>query len=235
MAKNKLKKFAELNKFDRVFQPAFDEVYKKDYALKGHWAEEVFGNDHPIILELGCGKGEYTLGLAKKFPCKNVIGVDIKGARIWKGARQVYEEQILNSAFLRTRIELIDSFFARDEVQEIWLTFPDPQEKKRRMKKRLSGPRFLTLYQHFLVNMGIVHLKTDSDKLFEYTLNMARFNDLNILYHTTDLYRRKPEDEILEIRTFYEKMFLEEGKTINYLKFRLPQKQPIKELPDEGR
>ncbi len=149
LSKNKHKKFEELNSFERVFQPGFDEFFDTDYRLKGKWKREVFGNDHPLVLELGCGKGEYTIGLAKKFTDMNFIGVDIKGARMWKGAKISNVEDIRNSAFLRTRIEFISAFFGRDEVGEIWITFPDPQLKKRRNKKRLTGSLFLKKYQEF--------------------------------------------------------------------------------------
>lgn len=233
LSKNKLKKFEETREFERVFQPEFEEVYQRDYPLKGKWNKEVFKNNNPVILELGCGKGEYTVGLAREYPGKNFIGVDIKGARLWKGARESNEEQILNSGFLRTRIEFIESFFAEDEIEEIWLTFPDPQPKKRRMKKRLSGPRFLQMYQKFLVNNGIVHLKTDSRILFDYTLELVKYNGLEILYFTNDLYNSGLEDRILGIKTFYEKQYLSQGIAINYLKFRLPSAQTISELPDE--
>lgn len=233
MSKNKLKKFEETRQFDRVFQPEFNEVFQKDYYLKGKWNKEVFKNNNPIILELGCGKGEYTVGLAKEYKDKNFIGVDIKGARIWKGARESNEQNILNSGFLRTRIEFIDSFFEKNEVDEIWLTFPDPQAKKRRRKKRLSGPRFLNLYQRFLKNGGIIHLKTDSRLLFDYTIQIIHYNQLELLYSSQDLYSSGLDDKILDIKTFYEKQYLEQGIPINYLKFRLPSNKEITDLPDE--
>lgn len=234
MSKNKLRKFEENKSFDRLIQPEFDEVFQKDHPLKGKWNIEVFNNNKPIILELGCGKGEYTIGLAKEFSEKNFLGVDIKGARIWKGAKESNEKNILNAAFLRTRIELIDSFFNKDEIDEIWLTFPDPQIKKRRMKKRLSGPRFLNLYQKFLKPSGIIHLKTDSKTLYDYTLAVVKFNNLKIEYHTDDLYQSDLNDKILNIQTFYEKQFLDQGKKINYLKFRLHPDTAIEDIPDEN-
>ncbi|MCF8380797.1 MAG: tRNA (guanosine(46)-N7)-methyltransferase TrmB [Bacteroidales bacterium] len=232
MSKNKLQKFDETLNFKRVYQPAFDEVHKKNYFLKGLWSKEVFNNDQPLVLELGCGKGEYTIGLAQHFPEKNFLGVDIKGARIWRGAKTSNEENIQNSGFLRTRIEIIDSFFAEDEVEEIWLTFPDPQLKKRRTKKRLSGSRFLFLYQKFLKSNGIIHLKTDSKVLYQYTLDLVNHNKLELLFYTDDLYHSGLKDEILQIQTFYEKQYLAEGMKINYLKFRLPKNVKIEELPD---
>lgn len=233
MSKNKLKKFEETRQFKRVFQPPFEEVFRKDYRLKGRWKNEVFGNGHPLILELGCGKGEYTIGLAKEFPEKNFLGVDIKGARIWKGAKQSNHENILNSGFLRTRIEFINSFFAEDEVDEIWLTFPDPQVKNRRRKKRLTSPRFLNSYRKFLKNNGIIHLKTDSRMLFDYTFELIKHNGLEPIVATSDLYDSGLEDRILGIKTFYEKQYLSEGIKINYLKFRLPSGLEISDLPDE--
>lgn len=233
MSKNKLRKFEETREFKRVFQPPFEEVFQRDYPLKGNWNKEVYGNNNPLVLELGCGKGEYTIGMAKHYQDKNFLGVDIKGARIWKGAKISNEENILNSAFLRTRIEFIESFFAPGEVEEIWLTFPDPQAKERRMKKRLSGPRFLSLYQKFLIPNGVVHLKTDSSLLYEYTLELVKYNQFEVLFTTNDLYNSGLKDDILGIKTFYENQYLAQGIKINYMKFRLPAGKMIMELPDE--
>ena len=160
--------------FDNVFQPSFKQVFQKDFKLKGQWASRYFRNENPIILELGCGKGEYTIGLAERFPDINFIGIDIKGARIWTGAKKAYLEKIPNVAFIRTRIEFINSFFSPAEVDEIWLTFPDPQLKKRRNKKRLTSARFLNLYRGFLKDRGIIQLKTDNPILYEYTLELAK-------------------------------------------------------------
>jgi tRNA (guanine-N7-)-methyltransferase len=231
VGKNKLARFNELTRLDRVFQPSFDEVFGKDHSLKGNWAGKVFKNNKPIVLELGCGKGEYTVGLARCFPDKNFIGVDIKGARIWKGAKTINEEDILNAAFLRTRIEWIGSFFAGNEVSEIWLTFPDPQEKKRRAKKRLSGSIFLNSYRSFLQPGGIVHLKTDNQVLFDYTLALAKFNKFEIEYSSEDLYQSGYADEILEIKTFYEQQYLSQGIPIKYIKFHLGASTEIIESP----
>ncbi len=219
--------------FERVFQPDFEEVFRKDHYLKGNWAERVFKNNNPVVLELGCGKGEYTIGLSQLHPEKNFIGVDIKGARIWKGARNANENNIQNVAFVRTRIEFIESFFGPDEVDEIWITFPDPQLKKRRNKKRLTGSRFLNHYRQFLVDQGVVHLKTDNDIMYAYTRSIAEFNGLEIVNATGDLYHSKLADEVLSIRTYYEKQFLNEGSNINYISFRLPSGEEIKEFPDE--
>ena len=233
MGKNKLKKFNELNHFDRVYQPLLKEVIDKDYTLKGRWNSEVFKNDNPIVLELGCGKGEYTVGLALLNQNRNYIGIDIKGARIWKGAKTANESELKNVAFLRTRIELIQSFFQPGEVDEIWITFPDPQLKKRRNKKRLSGKTFLNLYRNLLKDNGLIHLKTDNDVLYNYTLKLAKYNKLEILKETTDLYASDFLDQVLSIRTYYENQFLEEGIKINYLSFRLPSGKVISEIDHE--
>ena len=233
MGKNKLSRFRELENLERVFQPPFEEVFRKDYHLKGKWCTEVFGNDYALVLELGCGKGEYTIGLAEADPLRNYMGVDIKGARIWKGARTASDQEIPNVAFLRTRIEFIESFFGHGEVQEIWITFPDPQEKKRRQKKRLTGALFLNRYRKFLVDQGTVHLKTDNLPLYQYTLELARFNQLQIDRFTEDLYRESWNDATSAIQTYYESRFLAEGSKINYLQFRLPSDRDINELPDD--
>lgn len=219
--------------FERVFQPEFEAVFNRDFHLKGEWAREVFDNDHPVLLELGCGKGEYTIGMATMFPGKNFIGVDIKGARIWKGAKTANERSMNNVAFLRIRIEFIESFFGRAEIEEIWITFPDPQLKKRRNKKRLTGPRFLNHYRTFLKDHGIVHLKTDNYILFRYTAQLARHNGLEIIAETDDLYHSALLDDPLSIQTTYEKQFLDEGSNINYIAFRLPQNAEIKDLPED--
>ncbi|MEX0987728.1 MAG: tRNA (guanosine(46)-N7)-methyltransferase TrmB [Bacteroidales bacterium] len=231
MSKNKLQKFSEMETFQRVFQPGFDEVYRKEFHLKGKWASEVFGNSYPLVLELGCGKGEYTVGQAGIHTDRNYIGIDIKGARLWRGARTANEEDLMNVAFLRTRIEFIESFFSVGEVDEIWITFPDPQLKRRRNKKRLTGSRFLNSYRTFLKDNGIIHLKTDNDELFLYTRALAEYNKLEILAETSDLYNSSLLNESLSIKTFYEKQFLSEGSTINYISFRLPSGRQINEIP----
>ncbi len=220
-----------MESFERVFQPSFEEVYNKDYYLKGKWSAMVFHNDQPLVLELGCGKGEYTVNLARKFPGKNFIGIDIKGARLWRGAKIANEHNLFNAAFLRTRIEMIESFFGMDEVSEIWITFPDPQVKKRRNKKRLTSSRFLNHYRQFLADQGVVHLKTDNDILFSYTRDLVIYNELELLAATHDLYHSEIRDDVLSIQTFYEKQFLAEGKNINYLAFRLNKNRIIKESP----
>lgn len=233
MSKNKLQKFKEMEAFDRVFQPGFEEIYKTDFALKGKWVEEVFHNNNPITLELGCGKGEYTVNLAKLFPERNFIGVDIKGARIWKGAKTANEMDLKNVAFLRTRVEMIQSFFAKDEVEEIWITFPDPQLKKKRNKKRLTAARFLNLYKNILIDKGLVHLKTDSDVLHHYTRKLLKHNKLKVLKQSEDLYGAGLDDDVLRIKTFYEKQFLDEGCKITYISFQLPSKGLIEEISDD--
>ncbi|PLX05420.1 MAG: tRNA (guanosine(46)-N7)-methyltransferase TrmB, partial [Marinilabiliales bacterium] len=199
----------------------YKDVLNKDLHLKGKWCSHVFHNSNPITLELGCGKGEYTVGLAKRFPKKNFIGIDIKGARMWKGAKTANESKIENAAFLRTRIEFINSFFAENEIDEIWITFPDPQMKKRREKKRLSGAAFLNRYKQFLTPEGIVHLKTDSLFLHKYTLEVIKENNLPLLYSSDNIYAEELHSDALSIRTFYETFFLKNGKNITYLKFQL--------------
>jgi tRNA (guanine-N7-)-methyltransferase len=228
LAKKKLARWAELNSFSHVIQPAFEDVFRKDHELKGKWHEEWFKNDNPIVLELGCGKGEYTVNLASKYPGKNFIGVDIKGHRMWRGAKEAKEKNLTNAAFLRTRIEFIRSFFAQGEVDEIWITFPDPQLKQSRESKRLPGAYFLNLYRAFLKDNGIVHLKTDCRALYDYTLSIVRANNLEIITSTADLHNELPGNEMLAIRTFYEEMFLKDNVPITYLSFRLPNEKVIK-------
>lgn len=234
MGKKKLQRFRELENLERVFQPPLEEIFRKDFHLKGRWNREVFGNDHPLVLELGCGKGEYTVGLARRYPEVNFMGMDIKGARMWTGAKTAREEGLGNVAFLRTRIEFIHSFFAGDEVDEIWITFPDPQEKKKKKKKRLPGAQFLNRYRNFLIDGGLVHLKTDNRNLYLDTLELVKFNGLEIIRHSDDIYSTDWKDVITGIRTYYEKRFLSEGKQINYICFSLPSGKEILPLPDES-
>lgn len=222
MGKNKLEKFAQMETFENVVQPGLDEVINKDYKLKGNWKSTYFKNNNPIVLELGCGKGEYTVGLAERYPDKNFIGVDIKGARMWRGASLSIQKGIWNTAFLRTRIEHITSFFAPGEVSEIWITFPDPQEKRVRAKKRLTSSKFLAMYQKFIEPSGYIHLKTDNSLLYEYTYQLALQNKLDIKVNTNNLYQSGVDDEaLLSIQTFYESQFLAQGIPIKYLKFTL--------------
>lgn len=220
MGKNKLKKFAEMDTLQCVMQYPYWRVQKEAFPLRGHWRDSYFGNSNPIVLELGCGKGEYTTGLARRFPAKNHIGVDCKGARMYTGARQATDEAMGNVAFLRTDIELIDHFFAPGEVDEIWITFPDPQMKKAR--KRLTGTRFLELYRQIIRDGGIVHLKTDSPFLYNYTAALIQTNGLTANVNTADLYHSGLDDDILQIKTYYEQQWLARGLTIKYLQFALP-------------
>lgn len=213
--------------FDRVIEPPFEDVFRSEHELRGKWNSEWFRNNNPIILELGCGRGEYTVGLASHYPDKNIIGIDIKGARMWRGAKDAHILGLPNATFLRTRIEVTGSFFAPGEVDEIWLTFPDPQMKRIREKKRLSGPQFLNLYRRFLKDRGIVHLKTDCRELYDYTLALAQVNGLEIISSVTDLYLQMPGDPLLSIKTHYEELFLKQGVPITYLSFRLPDEKEI--------
>jgi tRNA (guanine-N7-)-methyltransferase len=218
-SKNKLKRFSENNTFPNVIQPLREEVLS-GFQWKGKW-HSFFDNNHPIILELGCGKGEYTLAMAQRNPEFNYIGIDIKGARFWRGAKTAVEENITNVAFLRTQIELIDLCFAENEIAEIWITFPDPQIKIKRTKHRLTNKSFLDKYQHILQPNGIVHLKTDSEFLHGYTLGLLSGLGYPILYANNDVYHQEGAPAIVtEVQTFYEKMF--SHKDITYLQFKFP-------------
>lgn len=234
MGHGKLKKFAENETFRCLLQPAASEVLVKgsrelvlnDHAIKGNWGREMFGNDNPIVLELGCGGGEYTIALAERNPSVNYIGVDIKGARLWKGAKYATGHALPNVAFLRTRIEFITAFFAPSEVSEIWLTFSDPQLSGSE-NSRLSSPMFLDRYRSFLVPGGIIHLKTDSRFLYEYTMSVIRANGLRIIESSTDVYSDDIGGVVTSVQTFYEKMFLEMGLPITYLAFRIDHEGPF--------
>jgi tRNA (guanine-N7-)-methyltransferase len=227
VGKDKLARWAEMRSFGNVIQPDIRKIKASVYPLKGRWNEDHFRNNHPIVLELGCGRGEYTVGLSLKFPLKNFIGIDIKGARMWRGAKTAIENNIPNALFLRTRIEFINSFFSVDEVDEIWITFPDPYPKRRNADKRLTSPFFLNSYNAFMKNEGIIHLKTDNTDLYNYTKNIAERNNLEIITATRDLYSGNIEDEILSIRTHYENIFLSKRIKINYLSFRLVKNRII--------
>ncbi|MBR1517133.1 MAG: tRNA (guanosine(46)-N7)-methyltransferase TrmB [Bacteroidales bacterium] len=217
MAHHKLQRFAENLTFPNLFQVSFEMLQKEGFAWRGRW-KDFFGNDNPIVLELGCGKGDYTIALARIHPDRNYIGVDIKGARLWRGAKTSVEEKMANVAFIRTRIELIEQFFATDEVSEIWITFPDPQPKK--PLKRLTSPRFLQYYRSFLKHGGLVHLKTDSQELYEYTLHeVIESEKLPVYAATNNLYAVASDDEAQLTQTFYEKIWLGEGKKITYIRF----------------
>ncbi|MCQ2960583.1 MAG: tRNA (guanosine(46)-N7)-methyltransferase TrmB [Bacteroidales bacterium] len=230
-AKNKLQRFADNEQFANVIQPDFEEVFRKDYVLKNDWRKSYWKNENPIVLELGCGKGEYTVALAEKNLQNNYIGIDIKGARFWRGAKTAIEKGMENVAFLRTRIEFVDSFFGKNEVDEIWITFPDPQLREKRAKKRLTSPRFLNMYIGMLKPDAVVNLKTDSKELFDYTKSVLEYNNQEILVATDDLYNSRYDDEILSIKTHYESYYLTQGKKITYIRFRL--KGEIKDLPEE--
>lgn len=215
--------------YPNVIEPAFDEVFRTDFRLKGLWAKNVFMNDCPIVLELGCGKGEYTVALARKYPEKNLIGVDIKGSRMWVGATDALQRHLSNVSFLRTRIEFIASCFARNEVSEIWITFPDPQSQQSRANKRLTSARFLNSYRQILRSGGIIHLKTDSQSLYDYTCNVLDVNHIPVLTSTSNLYQSKDTDDILSVQTHYEKLFMSKGFSIKYLKFALPENITLQE------
>lgn len=232
MGKNKIEKFKENATFTNLFQPSLDTVLAADFALKGAWATQYFRNQNPVVLELGCGKGEYTIGLSRIFVDKNFIGVDIKGARLWRGAKTATQENIHNVAFVRTRIEHIAAFFAPNEVDEIWITFPDPQPRKAKACKRLTSSRFLNQYAKFLKPNGLVHLKTDSQVLHNYTRNLVEYNHLHLNACTTDLYTTHANNPILHIKTFYEQQFLEQGMPITYLNFNLNTAGPFVEPPE---
>ena len=245
MGKDKLRKFKENETFSCLVQPATPEVLGADHPLKGHWNDGMFGNGHPIVVELGCGKGEYTIDLALRNPAFNYIGVDIKGARLWKGAKYATEHSLANVAFLRTRIEFISSLFAPEEVSEIWITFADPQLKK--PKKRLTSPLFLERYRGILKKGGIVHLKTDSRRLHEYTIAAATQNGLKILASATDIYGADKEklygtplesvcgrdavEALFQVQTFYESQYLAQGIPITYMSFVIDHDGPY-EAPD---
>lgn len=239
MGKNKLKKFADMDVFEHVFQRSYNELNAgSKFPFKSEWHTDFFHNNNPIVLELGCGKGEYTVELAQRFPKKNFIGIDIKGARMWTGAKLALEHNLKNVAFVRTEINAIEHFFAQNEVSEIWITFADPQMKK--VNKRLTSTLFLNLYKQILANDGKINLKTDSNFLFTYTKALAETNKLPVFIETDDLYNTHANDTILTIQTYYEKQWLARGLTIKYLQFSLPQNikliEPEIEIPlDEYR
>ena len=229
MGKGKLAKFADMRTYPHVFEPQGSFREDVPFEMRGCWNSSFFHNDGPIVLELGCGHGEYTVGLAGLFPDKNFIGVDIKGARMWSGAKQSLETGMKNVAFLRTNIELIDRFFAPDEVSEIWLTFPDPQMKK--ATKRLTSTLFMERYRRILKPGGKIHLKTDSNFMYTYTCAMVDHNHLPVEFRTDDLYASGDADHILSIKTHYEQQWLERGKSIKYIVFELPLEGELSE-PD---
>ena len=223
-SKNKLKRFKENETFANVIQPSREEITSGNFPYKGFWNEKIFKNQNPIVLELGCGKGEYTVNLAKRFPEKNFIGIDIKGARFWRGAKTATEENLKNVAFIRTQIELIEYIFQANEVSEIWITFPDPQIKYKRTKHRLTNLKFLERYQSILKKDGIIHLKTDSEFMHGYTLGLLHAKGYEVLYANHNVYHLEGSPaEVTEIQTFYEMQYLKENKAITYIKFKLNQ------------
>ena len=223
MAKRKLKKFGEVNSFDNCFFLSFEEARADGLPLKGNWHKNYFKNNNPIVLELGCGKGEYTVGLAQRYPDKNFIGVDIKGNRIWTGAKTAIESKMNNVAFIRTRIDFIESCFNDSEINEIWITFPDPQPQKTRIRNRLTNMMFINRYKNILEVGGIINLKTDSEPFYNYTREIVSENNFEELDATNDLYAdtTKRDEALTSIRTYYEKMFSDKGFKICYLKFKV--------------
>lgn len=219
-SKNKLKRFRENETFSNVIQPTREDVLQ-GLEQKGNWGK-FFGNTNPIVLELGCGKGEYTVGLAKRNPHKNYIGIDIKGARFWRGAKTAIEEDLSNVAFIRTQIELVDELFDESEVAEIWITFPDPQIKYKRTKHRMTNQVFLEKYKKVLKPKGLMHLKTDSEFMHGYTLGLLHGLGHQVVYANHDVYKNEGSpEEVLKIQTFYENQYLEKGKPITYIQFRI--------------
>ncbi|MCO6495458.1 MAG: tRNA (guanosine(46)-N7)-methyltransferase TrmB [Bacteroidetes bacterium] len=214
MGKGKLQKFAEYNAMEHTFDA-------KDTHLKGQWNELVFKNNNPVVLELACGRGEYSVGLAALYPNKNFIGIDIKGARMWKGATQAIEQNLFHVAFLRIQIEMIEQYFEKDEVSEIWIIFPDPQPQESRIKKRLTSPRFLDLYRKIAKKDALVHLKTDSPLLYEYTKEIIAEQGLQIVEDCSNVSLLNPKPDFLQIQTYYEKLWLKEKRIIRFLKFSL--------------
>ena len=231
MAKNKLSKFKEMDNFPHVFQYTYRDLINAHFPLKGKWREMFFKNKKPIVLELGCGRGEYAVSLAERYPDKNYIGIDIKGARMWTGAKESYDKKLPNVAFLRTHIEMLTKFFEKEEVDEIWITFPDPQMKKTR--KRLTSTNFLHAYSQILKPTGIIHLKTDSNFLYTYTLELIKNNNLNLLFNSQDVYQEPllKEDPVSSIQTYYEQQWIERGLSIRYLKF-IPYSEKALQEPE---
>ncbi|GAA4294338.1 tRNA (guanosine(46)-N7)-methyltransferase TrmB [Aestuariibaculum suncheonense] len=221
-SKNKLRRFRENETFSNVYQPTRDELVNEEYEFKGNWNKNVFKNDNPLVLELGCGKGEYSVALAQRYPNKNFIGIDIKGARFWRGAKTAVEENIPNVAFLRTQIELIDHAFGANEVDEIWITFPDPQIKYKRTKHRMTNAEFLARYKKILKEDGVVNLKTDSEFMHGYTLGLLHGAGHEVLYANHNVYKQEGSpEEVTSIQTFYESQYLEQNKAITYIRFKI--------------
>jgi tRNA (guanine-N7-)-methyltransferase len=221
-SKNKLKRFKENDTFGNVFQPTREEVVTDQFSLKGKWNQDYFKNNNPIVLELGCGKGEYSVGLAEKYPNKNFIGIDLKGARFWRGAKTAVETGLKNVAFIRTQIELINHIFSENEVDEIWITFPDPQIKYKRTKHRMTNSQFLKLYQKVLKPEGVVNLKTDSEFMHGYTLGLLHGEGHEVIYSNHNVYLNEGSpEEVTGLQTFYEKQYLQINKAITYIRFKI--------------
>lgn len=221
-SKNKLKRFQENETFSNVVQPSREEIVENNFSLKGNWKKDFFKNNQPIVLELGCGKGEYCIGLSEMFPDKNFLGIDIKGARFWRGAKTALEENKTNVGFLRTQIELVDQIFEENEIDEIWITFPDPQIKYKRTKHRMTNTNFLQKYKKILKPDGVVNLKTDSEFMHGYTLGLLHGEGHEVLHANHDVYKNEySPKEVVNIQTFYENQYLEENKKITFVKFRI--------------
>lgn len=221
-SKNKLKRFKENETFKNVFEPTREELVDEEYELKGNWCSTFFKNNNPLVLELGCGKGEYSVALAQKYPNKNFIGIDIKGARFWRGAKTAIEENIPNVAFIRTQIELVEHVFAENEVDEIWITFPDPQIKYKRTKHRMTNSEFLKRYKNILNPEGVVNLKTDSEFMHGYTLGLLHGGGHEVLYANHNVYKQEGSpEEVTSIQTFYESQYLIDDKAITYIRFKI--------------
>ena len=221
-SKNKLKRFKENETFHNVYQPKREELLNNSYDKKGHWREKVFNNNNPIVLELGCGKGEYTVSLAERNPNINYIGIDIKGARFWRGAKTAIEENLYNVAFIRTQIELVEYVFGENEVDEIWITFPDPQIKYKRTKHRMTNLAFIERYRKILQANGIMHLKTDSEFMHGYTLGLLHGVGYEVIYANHNVYKLEGSSkEVTDIQTFYESQYLEQDKAITYIRFKI--------------
>lgn len=225
MGKNKLQRFAEIAEFDHVLELT-DFQNEENKKPRGRWNSEVFKNEQPLTLELACGKGEYTLELAERNPDRNFVGVDIKGARLWKGAKRTLDRELENIRFLRIYIDHLYEYFGKEEVEEIWITFPDPYPKWSDRNKRLTSPKFLAIYQKVLARKGVIHFKTDSDRLFEYSRSVLSDGNCEIVDRVLDVHGERPDDALLSVKTYYEKKHIENGKTIKYLKFTLPD-EPI--------
>ena len=221
-SKNKLKRFGENETFDNVFQPLREDIVSGDFKMRGNWNEKFFKNSNPIVLELGCGKGEYSVGLAARFPNKNFVGIDLKGARFWRGAKTAIETGLTNVGFVRMQIELIDKVFAENEVDEIWITFPDPQIKFQRTKHRMTNTEFLKLYKKILKPDGIMNLKTDSEFMHGYTLGLLHGEGHEVLYANHNVYVNEGSPkEVTEIQTFYENQYLALNKAITFIRFKI--------------